>query len=263
MSGHSHWAGIKYKKAANDAKKGKVFGKLSRELMVASRMGGSDPDMNPRLRMVLDKARRAGMPRENVRHAVKKGAGELEGVDFQEATYEGYGPGGVALIVEVLTDNTNRTTPELRKIFDRAGGNMGSSGSTAWMFKRKGLFGIPKGEGEETIEGESPAAPLTEERLIEIAIEAGADDVTDAGSNWEVTCPAQEFDAVRKVFEAAQIGTTVAELTFIAENELEPDAATQRKNLRLMNELDEHDDVQNVYAAFTPAEEIVAEMGEG
>ncbi len=260
MSGHSHWAGIKYKKAANDAKKGKIFGKLSKELMVASRMGGSDPDINPRLRMVLDKARRAGMPRENVQHAVKKGAGELDGVDFQEVTYEGYGPGGVALIVEVLTDNTNRTMPELRKIFDRAGGNMGSSGSTAWMFKRKGLFGIPKREGDGAADDESP---VTEERLIEIAIEAGADDVTDAGSNWEVTCPAQGFDAVRKAFEAAEIGTTVAELTFIAENELEPGAEVQRKNLRLMNELDEHDDVQNVYAAFTPAEGIVAEMEEG
>ncbi len=260
MSGHSHWAGIKYKKAANDAKKGKIFGKLSRELMIAARMGGSDPDMNPRLRMVLDKARRSGMPRENIQRAVKKGAGELEGANFQEVTYEGYGPGGVAMIVEALTDNTNRTTPEVRRIFERASGNMGSSGSTAWMFRRKGLFGILKREGDEAVDDEGP---LTEERLIEIAIEAGADDVIDAGSNWEVTCPAQEFDAVRKVFEAAQIRTTVAELTFIADNELEPDAETQRKNLRLMNDLDEHDDIQNVYAAFTPAEEIVAEMGEG
>ena len=260
MSGHSHWAGIKYKKAANDAKKGKVFGKLSRELMVAAKLGGSDPDMNPRMRMVLDKARRARMPRENIERAVKKGAGELEGVNFREVTYEGYGPGGVALIVEALTDNTNRTTPEVRRIFERVGGNMGSSGSTAWMFKRKGLFGIPKREGDEAVDEERP---VTEERLIEIAIEAGADDVVDAGSNWELTCPARQFDAVRKALEAAEIRTTVAELAFIAENELEPDAETQRRNLRLMNDLDEHDDIQNVYAAFTPAEEIVAEMGEG
>jgi YebC/PmpR family DNA-binding regulatory protein len=259
MSGHSHWAGIKYKKAIKDAKKGKIFGKLSKELMVASRLGGSDPDTNPRLRMVLDKARRSGMPRENIKRAVKKGAGELEGVDFQEVTYEGYGPGGVAIIVQGLTDNTNRTTPELRRIFEKRGGNMGSSGSTAWMFKRKGLFGIPKGEGDAA-EDESP---VSEERLIEISLEAGADDVVDAGSNWEVTCPAQEFDAVRKALEAAELSPTVAELTFIAENELELDRETQKRNLRLMEDLEEHDDIQNVYAAFTPSEEAVAEMGEG
>jgi YebC/PmpR family DNA-binding regulatory protein len=254
MSGHSHWAGIKYKKAANDAKKGKVFGKLSKELMVAARLGGSDADMNPRLRMVLDKARKSGMPRENIRRAVKKGAGELEGMDFQEVTYEGYGPGGVALIIQALTDNTNRTLPEIRKIFEKRGGNVGSTGSTAWMFTRKGLFGIPKGEGEDAVE---------EDALMELVLEAGADDVVDAGSNWEITCPAQGFDAVKKALEAAEIRAEVAELTFIADSELQPDAGTQMKNLQLMTDLEDHDDIQNVYAAFTPSEEVVAAMDEG
>ena len=254
MSGHSHWAGIKYKKAVNDAKKGKVFSKLSKELMVASRMGGSDADLNPRLRMILDKARKSGMPRENIERAVKKGAGELEGVNFQEVTYEGYGPGGVALIIQALTDNTNRTLPELRRIFEKRGGNVGSTGSTAWMFKRKGLFGIPKGEGEDAVE---------EEALMELALEAGADDVGDAGSNWGFTSPAPGVDALRKALEAAEVKAEVAELTYIADSELEPDAGTQKKNLQLMTDLEDHEDIQNVYAAFTPSEEVVAAMAEG
>jgi YebC/PmpR family DNA-binding regulatory protein len=253
MSGHSHWSSIKHKKSAVDARRGKLFGKLSRAIMVAARRG-SDPDANIALRHAIDKARQYSLPRDTIERAIKKGAGELEGESLVELTYEGYGPGGVAMILEAVSDNTNRTTPEVRKIFSNRGGSLGSSGATAWMFRRKGLFGVPKVQMEEK---------GGEERLLEIALEAGADDVTESGPDWEITCPAESFDAVRKVLEAAEIAPEVAELSFIAENELELDAETQKRNLQLMQELDDHDDVQNVYAAFTPSEEVLAEIEKG
>ncbi len=268
MSGHSHWATIKHKKAAADAKRGKIFSKLLRVVTIAAR-GGSDPDANLALRHALDKAKEFSVPRESVERATKKGAGELEGQNLVEATYGGFGPGGVAMLIETVTDNTNRTQPEVRKIFESHGGKFASASSTAWMFARKGLFGIPKtiptdaggGAGDGAGGDDGDRAALDEERLLEIVIDAGADDVTDAGSNWELTCPPESFDAVRKALAAARIPTEVAELTYIADNELEIDPETQRKNLSLMDAVEDHDDVQNVYAAFTPSEEVVAEMG--
>ncbi len=242
MSGHSHWATIKHKKAATDAKRGRVFSKLVRAVMIAAR-GGGDPAFNIRLRHAIDKAKAMRVPRDSIERAVKKGSGELGGQQLSEITYEGYGPGGVALIIEVVTDNSNRTQPELKKLFDSAGGKLGSSGATAWMFKRKGLFGVSK--------------EVEEDRLIEIALEAGADDVKDAGSNWEITCAAEDFDTVQKALSEAEIATEVAELTFIADNEIELDGEMQRRNLKLMDAIDEHEDVQSVYAAFTPDDTVV------
>ncbi len=246
MSGHSHWSSIKHKKAAVDAKRGKVTSKLVRAVMIAAR-GGSDPGFNIKLRHAIERAKVFGVPRDSIERGVKKGAGELEGQSLVEATYEGYGPGGVAMIIETVTDKTTRTQPEVKKIFEAHGGKLGSAGSTAWMFKRKGLFGVPKDA-------------VDEDRLLEIALDAGADDVKDAGSVWELTCPAAEFDKVMKALEAAEITTEVAELTFIADNEPELAPEVQLKNLKLMEAVDDHDDVQNVYAAFTPSEEVVAEL---
>lgn len=249
MGGHSHWSTIKHKKAAADQKRGKIFSKLTRAIMVAARYG-ADPEMNIRLRHAIEKAREFSVPRDNIERAIKRGSGEVEGAQFTETTYEGYGPGGVAMMVQALTDNLNRTTAEIRHIFEERGGKLGVAGSTAWMFKRKGLFGIPRNSIEE-------------DKLIEVALEAGADDVVDAGSNWEVLCPPENFDKVKKALQAAGITPQVAELTLLADTEVELDPEAQKRMLSLMEALEEHDDVQNVYAAFTPSEEVVAEMSKG
>lgn len=246
MSGHSHWAGIKYKKATADARRGKLFSKLTKAVMIAAR-NGSDPETNVRLRHAIEKAKQASVPRDNIERAVKKGAGELEGESLTEATYEGYGPGGVALLIQALSDNLNRTTPEVRRIFESKGGKFGSSGATAWMFTRKGLFSVPK----EAVE---------EDALLEAVLEAGVDDVNTAGASWEIICPAEDFDSVRTALAGADLAPTLAELIFIADPEMEPDLETQRKNLALMEALEEHDDVQNVFAAFTPSDEVLAEL---
>jgi len=249
MGGHSHWSTIKHKKAAADQRRGKIFSKLTRAIMVAAR-GGADPDMNIRLRHAIEKAREFSVPRDNIERAIKKGSGETGDAQFVEVTYEGYGPGGVAMIVQALTDNLNRTAAEIRHIFEERGGKMGVAGSTAWMFKRKGLFGLPK-------------ASVEEDRLIELALEAGADDVTQAGSNWEVVCPAENFEKVRQALEGAGLKPQVAELTLIADTEVELDMEKQKRMLSLMEALEDHDDVQNVYAAFTPSEDAVAELARG
>ena len=252
MSGHSHWATIKHKKAANDAKRGKVTSKLVRAILIAAR-GGSDPSNNLRLRHTLEKAKSFGVPRDSIDRAVKKGAGELGGQALVEATYEGYGPGGVAMIIQTVTDKTNRTQPELKKIFDSHGGKLGGAGATAWLFKRKGLFGVKKkGEGEEEA--------VDEDRLLEVVLDAGVDDVKDAGGNWEIICPAEDFDKVRKALEAAGMLPEVAELIYIADTEMELDPEAEKKNLKLMETIEDHDDVQNVYAAFTPSDDVVDEL---
>ena len=246
MSGHSKWSTIKRKKGAADQKRGKVISKLTRAIMIAAR-NGSDPDANIRLRHAMDKARQNSVPRENIDRAVKKGAGELEGQQFLELSYEGYAPGGAAMMVLAVTDNVNRTAPEVRKIFESHGGTMGVAGATAWMFKRKGRVAVPKAAAEE-------------DTLLEIVLDAGADDVIDADPNWEVTCDADSFDTVRAAVEAAELPIEVAELTLIADNEVELDIEKQKKALSLMEALEDHDDVQNVYAAFSPSEEVLAEL---
>jgi len=247
VSGHSHWATIKHRKEAADAKKGKVFSKLAKAIMVAAR-GGSDLSMNIRLRAVVDEAKAASMPRGNIERAIKKGAGELEGEQVSEVSYEGYAPGGIALLVECVTDKINRTISEVRKIFETRGGKLGKSGSVAFLFQARGLVAVKRDA-------------VDEEALIELALEAGAEDVKEAGSNFEIITLPEAFAAVKAALAAKDIPTEVAELTRIATAEIEPDADTARKALVLMQVLEEHDDVQNVYANFSPSEEVVAGMG--
>src|SRR5438477_3606995 len=185
MSGHSHWATIKHKKGAIDAKRGKLWSKLSRAIIIAAKHGGGDPNMNLKLRYAIDKAREVSMPKDNIERAIKRGTGELEGLQFEELTYEGFGPGGTAILVDILTDNRNRTNGEVRKIFERSGGKMGSSGNVAFLFERKGTFAIE-------------AAAANEDKLMEIALEAGADDLKHAGTMFDITCDPSVFNQVRE-----------------------------------------------------------------
>lgn len=245
MSGHSHWAGIKYKKAANDAKRGKVFSKMAKEIMIAARLGGSDPDANVRLRHAIDKARSVSMPKDNIERAVKKGAGELDGVELQEILYEGYGPGGAALLVECLTDNTNRTFPEVRKIFDQANGKLGATGAVQWKFKTLGLISVSKEDADE-------------DELMELVIEAGAEDFSDQGDVFEILTTPDAFDAVCKALDGKGIATPMREITKIADVEVALEDETARKVLTLMERLEDHEDVQNVYADFTPSEAVLS-----
>ncbi len=247
MSGHSHWAGIKHKKAATDAKRGKLFSKMAKEIIVAARLGGGDLAMNIRLRHAIDKARAVSMPKDNIERAVKRGAGGGEGQDLVEITYEGYGPGGVALLVECLTDNTNRVFSEIRKVFDQAGGRLGKAGAVQWKFKTYGLLAVKKDEVEE-------------DALLEMALEAGADDVTDQGDVFEILTPPERYYDVCRTLDERSVPTEVRELTKIAEAEIDVDLGTAQKILRLMERLGDHDDVQNVYADFTPAPEALAEL---
>ncbi len=250
MSGHSHWAGIKYKKAANDAKRGKAFTKVAKFIAVAVKEGGSGkPDDNPRLRLAIEKARQVNMPKENIERAIKKATGEGDNIQLRRVVYEGYGRGGVAIMVECVTDNTNRTFPEIRRIFEGRGGKLGKSGSVAYLFKAKGLVSVKKDAAEE-------------DPLMELVLEAGADDLVDAGSVWEIICPAEALHILTEALAGASIATEVAELTFIADTQLEPDAEAAVKLLRLMSALDDHEDVENVYANFIPSEEAIAALEE-
>jgi YebC/PmpR family DNA-binding regulatory protein len=245
MSGHSHWATIKHKKGAIDAKRGKLFSKLSRAIIIAARNGGGDPEMNLKLRYAIDKARSVSMPKDNIERAVKRGTGDMEGVIFEEVTYEGYGPGGVAILVESLTDNRNRTVSEINKIFDRGGGKMGSAGCAGYLFERKGIFAID-------------ASATDEDSLMGIALDAGADDMKRAGSSFEVICDPSVFNQVQEALKKNNLTPTVAEITQLAKAPVEVDAETGRKIVRLMEALDDHDDVQNVYSTANLSEEMVA-----
>ena len=250
MSGHSHWAGIKHKKALVDAKRGKMWSKLSKAIIVAAKTGGSgDPDMNLRLRYAIDDAKAVSMPKDNIQRAIKKGTGELDGGNFDEIVYEGYGPGGVAVLCEVLTDNRNRTAPEIRKCFEICHGKLGSTGCVAWMFQSKGLFLIPVDRTDE-------------DTLMELALEAGADDVNRVGGNFEITCEVNAYQDISKALADAQIEPEMNQITRIPQNTIDLDAGTARKVLKLMERLDDHDDVQNVSANFNIPDEIMAEIGE-
>lgn len=249
MAGHSHWAGIKHKKALVDAKRGKLWSRLSKAIIIAAKMGGGDPDMNVRLRTAIDDAKAVSMPKENITRAIKRGTGELAGVTYESVTYEGYGAGGVAVLCEVLTDNRNRTAPEIRKLFEVSDGKLGAAGCVAWMFEKKGLFLIPIGK-------------IDEDRLMEIALEAGADDVSPSGQNFEITCRPESYQAVKEALAAAGIEPEVAELSLIPKNTVDiEDAETARKVLKLMERLDDHDDVQSVSANFNIPDSIMAEIG--
>jgi YebC/PmpR family DNA-binding regulatory protein len=247
MSGHSHWATIKHKKGAIDAKRGKMFSKLSRAIIIAARHGGGDPEMNLKLRYAIDKARQVSMPKDNIERAVKRGTGETEGLTFEELTYEGYGPGSIALLVDVLTDNRNRTNGEVRKIFERHGGKMASAGAVAYQFERKGLFSVD-------------AAGVDEDTLMGIALDAGADDLKRTGSVFEITCDPAQFNQVQDALKKNNINPQVAELMQIGKALVDVDAEIARKLMKLVEALDDHEDVQNVYTNLNLTEEVAAEM---
>ena len=234
MSGHSKWSTIKHKKGAADAKRGKVFTKLIKEITVAARMGGGDPDANPRLRTAIVAAKAENMPKDNMDRAIKKGTGELEGVDYEELTYEGYGPGGAAIFVECLTDNKNRTVAEVRHIFSKAGGNLGENGCVAWMFDKKGYIVVEK-------------AATDEDTLMEIALDAGAEDVREDGDNFEVITAPEDFEAVKEAIDAAGVETIDSEITMLPQNSTDVVGKEAEQIIRLMEALDDCDDVQKAY----------------
>lgn len=249
MAGHSPWANIKHRKAAVDAKRGKLWSKLSKAIIVAAKMGGGDPDSNLRLRYAINDAKAVSMPRDNIERAIKKGTGELEGGEVEELIYEGYGPGGVAILCEIVTDNRHRTAPEIRKIFDTHGGKLGGTGCVAWMFERKSVFVVP-------------AAKVDEERLMEIVLEAGADDLTRQGDVFQVSAPADAFAAISDALSAASIEPDSKQLARIPTNTVEvSDLETARTVLKLVEELDDHDDVQSVSANFNIPDEALAAIG--
>ena len=249
MSGHSKWATIKRKKGALDAKRGKIFTRIIRELTISARMGGGDPAGNPRLRAAIDEAKANNMPKDNIERAIKKGSGGLEGSQFEELTYEGYGPAGVALMVEVMTDNTNRTTPEIRKIFEKCGGNFGSPGSVRFQFDKKGWFQIEK-------------SAVAEDKLMEVVLEAGADDLdSNDPETFEVVVQPDAFQGVRDAIDAAKIPVVEAKVGMLPNIWVKVDAANKAKQLlRLVEMLDDHDDVQNVWSNFDIPEEILSRL---
>ena len=247
MSGHSKWSTIKHKKAALDAKRGKAWGKLSRNVTVAARHGGSDPSANPRLRLAVEKAKAANMPKDTIEKAVKKGTGELEGETYEEIVYEGYGPLGVAIMCNVVTDNRHRTAPEVKKLFERGGGNLGSPNCVAWMFLQKGVFVINTAE-------------VSEDRVMEVALENGADDVTSSEMVHEVTCPPDRFHDLKAAFEAAGIPIQGGDVTMVASNQITLDLENARKVVKLMEALEEHDDVNGVSSNFDIPDDVLAKL---
>lgn len=247
MAGHSHWANIAAKKGVADKKRGKLFGKLSRAIIVAAQTGGGDPTMNLRLRYAIDKARKASMPKDNIDRAIKKGCGESDGEQYSEIVYEGYGAGGVAVMCDILTENRNRTAAEVRKIFEVFGGNLGNTGCVSWMFERKGLFVISDDQTDE-------------DTLFEIAIEAGADDVKHENDTFEVTCSVDVFSDVSDALELNNLQTNVAEISQIPANTVDLDAKTGLKVLKLLEALEDQDDIQSVTANFNIPDEIMEEV---
>src|SRR5262245_19352581 len=242
MSGHSKWSTIKHKKAAKDAKRGKIFTKLIKEITVAARMGGGDINANPRLRTAVLTARGNSMPGDNIDRAIKKGTGELEGVTYEEIQYEGYGPGGAAIIAQVLTDNKNRTVSEIRRLFTKYGGNMGETGSVAWMFDKKGLIAVEKSQ-------------VDEERLMDLVLDAGAEDVRDEEEIFEIVTPPEEFEKVKDKLDKEKIAVASAQVTLVPKNSVDIEAKHVEQILKLTEELEDHDDVQSVSANFNiPAE---------
>jgi len=234
MSGHSKWANIKHRKGAADARRGKIFTKLIKEITVAARIGGGDINANPRLRRVVDLAKTENMPKDNIDRAIKKGTGELEGVNYEESTYEGYGPGGAAVFVASLSDNKNRAVSEIRHCFSKCGGNLGSGGCVAWMFDTKGYLVIEKSAADE-------------DRIMEVALEAGAEDVREDGGNFEVITAPEDFEAVKEAIDAASIPYIDAEITMLPQNTTSLKGKEAQQMIRLMDMLDNCDDVQKVY----------------
>jgi len=249
MAGHSHWANIAHKKSLIDAKRGKLWSKLAKAIIVAAKEGGGDPAMNLRLRYAINDAKAGNMPKDSIERAIKKGTGELEGGNLEQALYEGYGPAGVAVLCEIYTDNRNRTAPEIRKIFEMAGGKLGATGCVSWMFDRKGLAIVGKDK-------------VDEDKLMELALEAGADDIRAEGDEYEVIAEPDAFAAVCAALEAAGIPTESTQLTRIPKDTVDVYGEDARRVLKLMEALDDHDDVQNVSANFNIPEEVMAELGQ-
>jgi YebC/PmpR family DNA-binding regulatory protein len=248
MAGHSHWAGIKHKKAANDAKRGKMWSKIARMIIVAARNGGGDPSANLALRYAIDKAKAANMPKDTIEKAVKKGTGDLGGVNYEEVLYEGYGPTGVAVMVEALTDNRNRTGPEIKRIFEKHGGSLGTTGCVNWMFDKKGLITVG-------------TASVNEDELMELALGAGADDMENTGDVFEITCDPSAYEELKRTLEAKEIPIEVAEISMVPQNLVEiDDEAVARRVISMMEAFDDHDDVQNAYANFDIPEEVMAKV---
>ena len=236
MSGHSKWSTIKHKKGAADAKRGKLFSKIIKEITVAARLGGGDPAANPRLRTVADKARAANMPNDNIDRAIKKGTGELEGTTYEEITFEGYGPNGVAVMIEALTDNRNRTVSEIRHIFSKGGGNLGENGCVAWMFAKKSIFTFNSSIGEE--------------KLMDIVLESGADDIESEDDVLTVSAEPSNFNAIKDAYTAAGLEAIEANIVLVPENTVKLEGSDAEKTLKLLETLEDHDDVQSVSANF-------------
>jgi YebC/PmpR family DNA-binding regulatory protein len=248
MSGHSKWASIKHKKGALDAKRGKIFTKLIREITVAAREGGGKPDANPRLRLAIQKAKDANMPTDNIERGIKKGTGELEGVSYETVSFEGYALGGVAVIVEGLTDNRNRTTSEVRSIFTKRGGNMAGAGSVAFQFERKGIFLVKRSDADE-------------DSLLNVALDSGAEDLTSDDDYFQITCAPQDFDKVRTGLADKKVKVESSELSMVPKNTVKVgDADSARKILALVEDLEDNDDVQDVYANFDIPDDILQQI---
>ena len=235
MSGHSKWSSIKHKKGAADAKRGKIFTKLIKEITVAARMGGGDPEGNPRLRTAIAAAKAENMPKDNIERGIKKGTGELEGVSYEEASYEGYGPGGVAVLVDCLTDNKNRTVADIKHLFERHGGNLGEPGCVSWMFEQKGLMVFEKDK-------------VDEEELFDLALEAGAEDVREEETEFEVITAPSDLESVKQAIDDAGLSYALAEVTKIPQNTVKVEGKKARQTLNLMQSIEDHDDVSHVYA---------------
>jgi YebC/PmpR family DNA-binding regulatory protein len=248
MSGHSHWSGIKHKKAAIDAKRGKIWSKIARMIIVAARSGGGDPDSNLTLRYAIEKGKAANMPKDTIDKAVKKGTGELGQVNFEQILYEGYGPGGIAIMVDVLTDNRHRTAPEIKKIFEKHAGALGTTGCVNWMFHKKGLITVPSDK-------------IDEDSLMEIALGAGADDMLNTGKVFEIICQPAVFEKLKTTLKEKDITTELAEVSMIPQSTVTvTDREVARKTIGLMDDFEDHDDVQNTYANFDIPDDIMATL---
>ncbi len=247
MSGHSKWSTIKHKKGAADAKRGKIFTKLIKEITVAARMGGGDPEGNPRLRTAISAARAENMPKDNIERGIKKGTGELEGVSYEEASYDGYGPGGAAVLVDCLTDNKNRSVADIKHLFERYGGNLGEPGCVTWIFEQRGLVVLEKDK-------------VDEDQLIDLALEAGAEDVIEEEREFEVVTAPTDFEAVKKAIDDAGLPYTLAEVTKIPKNMIKIEGKKAQQMINLMQALEDHDDVNHVYANFDIADDVMEAM---
>lgn len=248
MAGHSKWANIKHRKAAQDAKKGKIFTKIAKELTVAAKIGGGDPEMNPRLRVALDKARAANMPKDNVERAIKKGTGDGNESNFEQVNYEGYGPGGVAILIQTLTDNRNRTVSEVRSTLTKRGGSMGEAGSVAWIFEQKGIIQVKKDS-------------VDEDTIMMLAIDAGAEDIQVEDDVYEIICEPKEYWAVKEALEENNIEIQFAEITMKPQNTVPLEKNDAEKLMKLIDFLEDLDDVQEVYANFEIDDDVMEQIG--